>query len=169
MQIRTMKNKTVWNIACAGIIAALYVGLGFLILPLASGAVQIRFAEVLTVMPVFTAAGIPGVTIGCFLFNLLSGAAVGDVIFGTLATLIGAVGTFLLRKKSRYLAVLPPIIANTLIVPFVLKYAYGMEDAIWFMRGTVCAGEIIAAGILALLLRRLLEKNQKQIFPDELK
>ena len=150
----------------AGIIAALYVGLGFLVLNLASGVIQIRFAEELTVMPVFTAAGIPGVTIGCFLFNLLSGAPVGDVIFGTLATLIGAVGTRLLRKQSRYLAVLPPILANTLIVPFVLRYAYGAEDAIWFMMVTVCAGEIVAAGILALLLRRLIEKNQKQIFPE---
>ena len=161
-----MKNKTVKTVATAGIIAALYVGLGFLILNLASGVIQIRFAEVLTVMPVFTAAGIPGVTIGCFLFNLLSGAAAGDVIFGTLATLIGAVGTRLLRKKSRYLAVLPPILANTLIVPFVLRYCYGMEDAIWFMMVTVCAGEIVAAGILALLLRRLLEKNERQLFPN---
>ena len=161
-----MKNITVQKVATAGIIAALYVGLGFLVLNLASGVIQIRFAEVLTVMPVFTAAGIPGVTIGCFLFNLLSGAAVGDVIFGTLATLIGAVGTRLLRKKSRYLAVLPPILANTLIVPFVLRYCYGMEDAIWFMMVTVCAGEIVAAGILALLLRRLLEKSERQLFPN---
>ncbi len=161
-----MKNVTVQKVAAAGIIAALYVGLGFLVLNLASGVIQVRFAEVLTVMPVFTTAGIPGVTIGCFLFNLLSGAAVGDVIFGTLATLIGAVGTRLLRKKSRYLAVLPPILANTLIVPFVLKYAYGFEDAIWFMMVTVCAGEIIAAGILALLLRRLLEKSERQLFPN---
>ena len=161
-----MKNKNVQRIAMAGIIAALYVGLGFLVLNLASGVIQIRFAEVLTVMPVFTAAGIPGVTIGCFLFNLLSGAAVGDVIFGTLATLIGAVGTRLLRKKSRYLAVLPPIVANMLIVPFVLRYCYGAEDAIWFMMVTVGAGEIVAAGILALLLRRLIEDNQKQLFPN---
>ena len=160
-----MKNVTVQKVAAAGIIAALYVGLGFLVLNLASGVIQVRFAEVLTVMPVFTAAGIPGVTIGCFLFNLLSGAAVGDVIFGTLATLIGAVGTRLLRKKSPFLAVLPPILANTLIVPFVLRYAYGMEDAIWFMMLTVCAGEVVAAGILALLLRKLIEKNEKQIFP----
>ena len=161
-----MKNITVQKVATAGIIAALYVGLGFLVLNLASGVIQIRFAEVLTVMPVFTAAGIPGVTIGCFLFNLLSGAAVGDVIFGTLATLIGAVGTRLLRKKSWYLAVLPPILANTLIVPFVLRYCYGMEDAILFMMLTVCAGEIVAAGILALLLRRLLEKSERQLFPN---
>ena len=161
-----MKNVTVQKVATAGIIAALYVGLGFLVLNLASGVIQVRFAEVLTVMPVFTTAGIPGVTIGCFLFNLLSGAAVGDVIFGTLATLIGAVGTRLLRKKSRFLAVLPPILANTLIVPFVLKYAYGFEDAIWFMMVTVCAGEIVAAGILALLLRRLLEKSERQLFPN---
>ncbi len=160
-----MKNKTVQRVVIAGIIAALYVGLGFLILELASGVIQIRFAEVMTVMPVFTAAGIPGVTIGCFLFNLLSGAVVGDVIFGTLATLIGAVGTRLLRKKSPYLAVLPPIAANTLIVPFVLRYCYGAEDAIWFMMLTVCAGEVVAAGILALLLRKLIEKNEKQIFP----
>ena len=162
-----MKNETVWNIACAGIIAALYVGLGFLVLPLSSGVIQIRFAEVLTVLPVFTAAGIPGVTIGCFLFNLLSGAVVGDVIFGPVATLIGAVGTWLLRKKSRYLAVLPPIISNTIIVPFVLKYAYGFEDAIWFMAVTVCVGEVVSAGVLALVLRKLLEKIRTHIFPYE--
>ncbi len=160
-----MKNKTVWNVACAGIIAALYLALTFAVLPLASGAIQIRFAEMLTVLPVFTAAGIPGVTVGCLLANYLMGSPLGDVIFGTLATLIGAVGTRLLRKKSPYLAVLPPILSNTLIVPFVLKYAYGLEDAIWFMMITVCIGEIIAAGLLALALRKILEKHQRQIFP----
>ncbi len=160
-----MKKKTVQKLAEAGIIAALYTALGFLALELASGVIQIRFAEVLTVMPVFTAAGIPGLAIGCFLFNLLSGAAIGDVIFGTLATLIGAAGTWMLRKKSRFLAVLPPVAANMLIVPQVLRYCYGAEDAVWFLTVTVGAGEIVAAGILGLLLRRLLERHEKQLFP----
>ena len=88
----------------------------------------------------------------------------GDVIFGTLATLIGAVGTRLLRKKSPFLAVLPPILANTLIVPFVLRYAYGMEDAIWFMMLTVCAGEILSCTVLGLVLYYGLEKRRTAVF-----
>ena len=158
-----MKRK----VAEAGMIAALYVALCFLVLPLASGAIQYRVGEALCVLPVFTAAGIPGVTIGCFLFNLLSGGAVWDVIFGTLATLIGAIGTRLLRKaKPKALALLPPVLSNTLIIPFVLKFAYGLEGTIWFFMLTVCAGEIVSVLILGSILRYALEK-EKRIFPPE--
>ena len=136
----------------AGIIAALYVGLGFLVLNLASGVIQIRFAEVLTVMPVFTAAGIPGVTIGCFLANFLAGAAPMDVVFGTLATFIGAIGTRALRKTGAFAAI-PPILSNALIIPFVLRYAYGVPDLIPFMMLTVGLGEIISVGLLGNLFR----------------
>ena len=106
-------------------------------------------------------------TIGCFLFNLLSGGAVWDVIFGTLATLIGAIGTRLLRKaKPKALALLPPVLSNTLIIPFVLKFAYGLEGTIWFFMLTVCAGEIVSVLILGSILRYALEK-EKRIFPPE--
>ncbi len=155
------------KLAEAGIIAALYVALCFLVFGFASGAIQCRVGEALCVLPVFTAAGIPGVTIGCFLFNLLSGAALPDIIFGTLATFIGAVGTRLLRKaKPKFLALLPPVLSNALIIPFVLKYAYELSEPIWFLMLTVCAGEIIAIGILGSVLRYALEQ-EKRIFPPE--
>ena len=97
-------------------------------------------------------AGIPGVTIGCFLANFLAGAAPMDVVFGTLATFIGAIGTRALRKTGAFAAI-PPILSNALIIPFVLRYAYGVPDLIPFMMLTVGLGEIISVGLLGNLFR----------------
>ena len=116
-------------------IAALYVVLTFIanLAGLASGVIQVRLSEALTILPVFTAAAVPGLAVGCVLANLLTGCAIWDVVFGSLATLIGAVGTRLLRKKSPVLAVLPPILSNIIIVPLVLQRVYGVEDAYWYL------------------------------------
>ncbi len=143
-------------------IAALYVVLTFIanLAGLASGVIQVRLSEALTILPVFTAAAVPGLAVGCVLANLLTGCAIWDVVFGSLATLIGAVGTRLLRKKSPVLAVLPPILSNIIIVPLVLQRVYGVEDAYWYLAMTVGAGEIISCGVLGLLLYRSL-KNTK--------
>ncbi len=147
-------------------IAALYVVLTLLsnIFGLASGAVQVRISEALTVLPFFTPAAIPGLFVGCIISNLLAGSAVWDVVFGSIATLIGAAGTYLLRKKTKWLAPLPPIAANTLIVPFILAFAYGAEESIPFLMLTVGAGEIISCGVLGLILLKALEKHAKDIF-----
>lgn len=104
-----------------------------------------------------------GVFLGCLISNLLGGAAALDVVFGSLATLMGAVGSRLLRK-NRYLVSLPPIVANTLIIPWVLKYAYGSGDMVWFMMITVGAGEILAVGILGQLLLGALEPYREELF-----
>ena len=143
-------------------IAALYVVLTFIanLAGLASGVIQVRLSEALTILPVFTAAAVPGLAVGCVLANLLTECAIWDVVFGSLATLIGAVGTRLLRKKSPVLAVLPPILSNIIIVPLVLQRVYGVEDAYWYLAMTVGAGEIISCGVLGLLLYRSL-KNTK--------
>ncbi len=143
-------------------IAALYVVLTFIanLAGLASGVIQVRLSEALTILPVFTAAAVPGLAIGCVLANLLTGCAIWDVVFGSLATLIGAVGTRLLRGQSPVLAVLPPILSNIIIVPLVLQRVYGVEDAYWYLAMTVGAGEIISCGVLGLLLYRSL-KNTK--------
>ena len=129
---------------------------------LANYAVQVRFSEALTILPIFTPAGIPGLFIGCLISNILTGCAIPDIIFGSLATLIGAFGTRAL-KSNRFLAVLPPIAANAIIVPLILKYAYGLEP-LWFSFLTVTAGEIISCGVLGLLLAFALNKYRKQIF-----
>ena len=86
-----------------------------------------------------------------------------DVAFGSLATLIGAIGSWFLRR-NRYLVSVPPIAANTLIIPWVLKFAYGSEDMIWYMMVTVGIGEILAIGVLGQLLITMLSKYRSIIF-----
>lgn len=110
----------------AAVIAAIYVVLVVIFNYISFGPVQFRIAEALTILPYFTPAAIPGLFVGCIIANILGGAIVWDVVFGSIATLIGAIGTYLLRKH-KWLAPVPPIVANTIIVPFVLKFAYGSE------------------------------------------
>lgn len=146
------KGRTLF--LCQGaLIAALYVILTLLsrVLGLDSGAVQVRFSEMLCLLPIYFSAAIPGVTVGCFLANLLSGAVWLDLLIGPVATLIGAVGTRLLRKHP-YLAPMPPILANTLLIPLVLAYGYGIEQAIPLMMLTVGLGEVISVYGLGLLM-----------------
>ena len=95
-----MSRKTL-NLTWAALIAALYVVLTFIAnaAGLASGAIQVRLSEMLTIMPMFTWAAVPGLTIGCVLANLLTGCAVWDVVFGSLATLLGALGTYYIGRR----------------------------------------------------------------------
>ena len=155
-------KKRVRFITYSAIIAALYVILTGLsaVLHLASGPIQIRLAEALTVLPVFTPTAIPGLFLGCVLANFLTGSLIWDVVFGSLATLIGAIGTYFLRKKSKYLAVLPPIVSNMLIVPAVLQYVYGEEQMYWILMLTVGVGEILSAGVCGLILHKTLSKTK---------
>ncbi len=148
-----MKNFSAKQIAMGGMIAALYVALTWLanLVGLASGAVQVRVSEALTILPCLTVSAVPGLTIGCVLANILTGCAPWDVVFGSLATLLGALGTRALRKTPQ-LAWIPPVVANTVIVPFVLMWVYGAQEAWWFLALTVGAGELISCGLLGLLL-----------------
>ncbi len=153
-------RKKIINLSIAAIIAALYVVLTYIAsaMGLASFAVQVRFSEALTILPIFTPAAIPGLFAGCVLANILTGCAMWDIVFGSLATLIGALGTYFLRKY-KILATLPPIISNTIIVPFVLLNVYNLEGTYCFFALTVCLGEIISCGVLGTLLRKSLEKR----------
>lgn len=161
-----MKNSKTLFITQAAIIAALYVVLTILVnaLGLANYPIQLRFSEALTILPFFIPAAIPGLFLGCLISNLLTGAIVWDVIFGSLATLLGAVGTYLLRK-NKWLAPLPPIVANTIIVPFVLYYAYQIPGSVPYFMLTVGLGEILSCGVLGMLLLFVLQKYRKYIFP----
>ena len=156
-----MKDR-VRFITHSSIIAALYVILTGLsaVLHLASGPIQIRLSEALTILPVFTPAAIPGLAIGCVLANFMTGSLVWDIVFGSLATLIGALCTYFLRKKSKYLAILPPILSNMLIVPAVLQYVYGEEQMYWVLMLTVGVGEILSAGVCGLILHKTLSKTK---------
>jgi uncharacterized membrane protein len=160
-----MRNKNVANLTRAAIIAALYVVLTYIAnaLGLASGSIQVRFSEALTILPFFTPAAIPGLFVGCLLSNILTGCALPDIIFGSIATLLGALGTYFLRKKSPWLAPISPIAANTIIVPFVLLYAYGVQP-LWLSFITVGIGEIISCGVLGMLLLFALKKRAGALF-----
>ncbi|MBO5166396.1 MAG: QueT transporter family protein [Lachnospiraceae bacterium] len=161
-----MKNKKVLFLTQAAMIAALYVVLTFIAnaFGLASGVIQIRLSEALTVLPFFTPAAVPGLYVGCLLANLLTGGCLLDILIGSLATLIGALGARALRKW-KWLVPLPNIVANTIIVPFVLTVGYGFEDAWWYLMLTVGIGEIISGGILGMFLLFVFKKHVTRL-PD---
>lgn len=171
-----MKKSKVLFTLQAAVIAAIYVVLTILAasFDLASGAVQVRFSEALTILPFFTPAGIYGVTLGCFLSNILINANILDIIFGTSATLLGCLGTWYIGRiyrntkhpMLRFLAPIPPILANSLIVPYILVYAYGLPDAILFLMVTVGIGEIIACGVFGMMLMLSLSPMQSLLFTN---
>ncbi|MBE7047598.1 MAG: QueT transporter family protein [Ruminococcaceae bacterium] len=153
-----MKNTK--NLTYAALTAGLYVILTLIasMMGLSNGVIQIRFSESLTILPVFTSSAIPGLTLGCVIANIISGAHIYDVIFGSVATLIGAVFTYVLRK-NKYLAASCPIISNTVIIPLILSYVYHFEGSIWYFAVTVFIGEVISCGVLGLWLHRFIKKH----------
>lgn len=163
-----MNKRKLLYLVHGAMIAAIYVVLTMLAasVNLASGAIQVRFSEMLTVLPFFTPAAVPGVVIGCFLSNILTGCALPDIIFGTLATLIGALGTYALRKH-RFLCTVPPVISNAIIVPLVLRYAYHIPGALPYLSLTVGLGEVISCMILGQFLISVLKPVQHYIFAPE--
>lgn len=149
----------------AGLIAALYIVLTYLAnaLGLASGVIQLRLSEALTILPFFTPAAIPGIFLGCFLANLLTGAIWVDVIAGSLASLVAAILTYQLRNRSLTLGPVPPILVNALVIPLVLRYAYAIPGSLVYFIATVGLGQILSAGVLGLFLAYHLKK-QPHIF-----
>ena len=161
------ENSTALFLSKGAVIAALYVVLTMVFAPLSFGHLQVRVSEMLTILPLFTAAAIPGLVIGCLLANLLGGAVILDVVFGTLATLIGAVLSYALRK-NRWLVPLPPVVSNAVIVPFVLRYGYGVELPLLAMACYVALGEVISCyGLGELLATVMLQR--KLFFPGRKK
>lgn len=167
------ERQKVTFIVQAAVIAALYVVLTFVAnaLGLASHTIQVRFSEALCILPVFTPAAIPGLWIGCLLANLLTGAVIYDVIFGSIATLLAAVCTYLLRNH-KIACTFPPVIFNMIIVPFVLVYAYGIPAVYFhgvnvtipFNTMTVGIGEVISVCVLGSILMRVLAKYRNVMF-----
>lgn len=155
-----MKKKTRF-ITQGGTVAVLYIVLTLVsnMFGLASGAIQIRLSEALTILPLFFSASVWGLFVGCLIANLLCGSLILDVIFGAVATLLGALGTYYF-SKSKWTAPIYPILSNTLIVPLLLKYVYGISGAIWYFAITVFIGEIISCGILGVLLYDMLKKTK---------
>ena len=159
-------NKKVRFITQSAAIAALYIVLTVFIsaFGLASGVIQIRISEALCILPYFSLSAVPGLFIGCLVSNLITGCALWDVVFGSIATLLGAIGTYVLRKH-KWLAPLPPVLSNILIVPFVLAYVYGVPGGIPYLMATVGAGEVISCYVFGMVLLFALNKYRGVIFP----
>ncbi|WP_303869666.1 QueT transporter family protein [Acetobacterium wieringae] len=158
-----MQKISVLFVTQAAVIAAMYVVLTFVssAMGLASGEIQIRLSEMLCVLPVFTPAAIPGLFLGCLLSNLLTGCTVIDIVFGSLATLIAAILSYQLRNhKYPLLVTVPPVIVNMIIVPFILKFSYGVPLPIPVMMATVGIGEVISCMVLGSVLYFALDKRR---------
>lgn len=157
-------HKEVLKITQGALIAALYVVLTLAFAPISFGPLQLRISETLIILPMFTSAAVPGLFIGCLLANILGGAVIPDVIFGSLATLIGAWLGYKLRA-NRWLVPIPEIVANTLIIPFVLYYGYGLREIpIPLMAVYIAGGEFLGCYVLGELLGSLLLKYRQSVF-----
>ncbi|MBQ7274881.1 MAG: QueT transporter family protein [Clostridiales bacterium] len=154
-------------IVYSGVIAALYVVLTLPMAQFAFGPIQFRLAEVLTVLPAFAAGYIPGVSLGCFIANLLNPNNLGpvDIIFGTLATVIAGIFTMIIGKKNKILGIIPPIISNGLIVggylPFLLvdEGSSVTAQAVIISMVEVAASEAVLLIIIGIPFILLIEKN----------
>lgn len=172
-----MKNLSVRRLVRCAVIAAVYVVVCLVLAPFSYGAVQVRVAEALCLLPVFGAEYIVGVTLGCFLANLL-GSTVVDVVFGTLATLLACLVTYKLRDiRVKGLAIpasLPPVAFNMIIVgAFEITFFFsdGAPTAMLavFNAVTVGIGELISCTVLGVALVKLIESNAglNKIFTEE--
>lgn len=167
-----MKKSNTQMITVGAAIAALYVVLTLIAnaFGLANYAIQVRFSESLTILPYFTPVAVPGLFVGCIISNILTGAMPLDVVFGSIATLIGAIVTRVLAVKypeKKWLAPIPPIVSNTIIVPLILAFVYKFEGSIPYFMLTVGIGEVISCGILGMILLTALNKRKNTIFENE--
>ena len=159
------KNISIYMIVHAAAIAAIYVVLTLVFAPISYGVMQIRIAEALTILPLFTPEAVPGLFIGCLIANILGGGVMIDVIFGSLATLLGAVFGYLLRF-NRWLVPIPAVLSNTLIIPFILFYGYGVKMSIPVMMGYIAVGEIVGCYVLGEMLATVFLKRFPTLFDD---
>ena len=155
----TDKHDMTKKIAQAAIIAAAYAALTIAIMPLSYGVMQFRVSEALTILPMFSAAAIPGLFVGCLVANLLSPVGLIDVVIGSLATLIAAVCTYKLRDH-KFLTPLPPVIANAFMVGGELYYVYGVKFSLIACILWVGLGEALACYGLGYPLSRILNKHR---------
>ena len=152
-------NLTTKNIALNAIYISIYVVVTYALKPFSYGAVQVRVSEALCILPLFDSLPIVSITIGCLIANALNGNAI-DMVFGTLATFIGLFFTYVLRKKNFFVATSPTLISNAIIIPFVLKYGYGIPDlVIWYEAFFILIGEAISVYIIGYIIKPILKKN----------
>lgn len=163
MKTTSGNREKVHFLTQGAMIAAIYVVLTLIFAPISFGPIQFRISEALCVLPYFTPAAVPGLFAGCLISNLAGEGVILDVVCGSLATLLGAIGSWYVRKH-KWCVCLPPIVANMLIIPWVLRIAYDAEELIPFMMLTVGIGEVLAVGVLGNALLVTLERYKNIIF-----
>ena len=152
-------NLSIKNIALNAIYISIYVVLTYALKPFSYGAVQVRVSEALCILPIFDSLPVISITLGCLIANTLNGNLI-DMIFGTFATFLGLIFTYKLRKKNFFIATSPTIISNAIIIPFVLKYGYGMpEIVIWYEALFILIGESISVYLIGYIIKPILKKN----------
>lgn len=154
-------NKSLKFMIQGSIIAAIYAALTIIFMPISYGQIQVRISEALTILPFFTPAAIPGLFVGCIIANFYGGLGPVDIIFGSLATLAAAGLTYAVRKY-KFIAPLPPVIINAVVVGIMLNVLYDLPliaSMLW-----VGLGEAIACYFLGLPLLLSLEKYGKNLF-----
>ena len=160
-----MRRFSVRDLTFAALVAALYAVMGYFgdIMSLTFGPVQLRFAEALTVLPFVFPAAAPGLAVGCLITNLLSPYGPMDVIFGTLATAIAAWLT--VRAPRWYLAALPPILVNAVILPPMWAWAEigAVNSAFWMACGWNVVTFILTETLVCYVLGTLLLKALPRI------
>lgn len=165
--LQTKKRFTVRDLAQGAIIAAVYALLTIFLAPISSGLIQCRVSEAMSVLPYFTFAAVPGLFIGCVIANLLIGAPIYDVVLGSLATLLAAFITYKMRRSvSKYLAPLPSVVVNALVVGALLVYVYQVGVSFWVAAGYVAIGQAIACFALGIPLMTLLERFRGKLFGE---
>lgn len=158
-----MKKSNITYLTQAALIAAIYVVLLLAFQPISFSEIQVRISEALTILPFFTPAAIPGLFVGCFLGGILTGGAPIDYVFGSLTTLVAAYCSYRLRF-NKYLVPLPPIVLNALVIPWILRIAYSIDTLVPMMMLTVGIGQVLACGVLGMILLSVLERHKKTIF-----
>jgi len=158
-------NKNVLFVVQAALIAAVYTVLTVIIAPYSYGIFQFRVSEVLTVLPAVIPSAIPGLFVGCLVSNLIGGFGIVDIIFGSLATLISAFLSRVLRKYP-YMVPLPPVVINAVIVGGYLHFLYFSDLPLLSCMGWVALGEILACYVLGYPLLLLLKKRFGRYFED---
>ncbi|KYH35583.1 queuosine precursor transporter QueT [Clostridium tepidiprofundi DSM 19306] len=156
-------NSKAKKIAFTALIAAIYAAVTYSLTFISFGVVQFRIAEGLTVLPYFSPLAIPGLFLGCIISNIISPIGIPDLILGSLATLIAAVLTYLIGKSNikgkKFLAPLPPVIINAIMIGIMLKVLYVPEMPLYLCMLQVGFGEIVCCYGLGIPLMHAIEKN----------
>lgn len=159
-------NDIKWNaktIAYAALLAALYIALTGLFAPIGFSNVQVRISEVLCAVALFTPLAIPGLTVGCLISNILwSPYGILDVLLGTLATFLGVLLTYQMRRGNRILALLPPVVTNALLVALTLNIAGHLPYLPTLLY--VGLGEAISCMCLGYLFSKVLDRFSDKLF-----